>query len=183
MDAVASPMPQSLHTPRLRLSMFTPTDAEALHALFSDAATHTIGNGPVQSLEDTQVWNRRRTQRYAEHGLAWSAVRLHEDERLVGNAGLFFGRTGDEPEIGYEITAGLRGRGYATEAAGAVVRAAGGAGWPRLWATVRPANAASLAVLGRLHFQQESVQQDQKGDLVYLSLQTKHLLTGGSQAH
>lgn len=172
MGVVTSPMPRSLLTPRLRLSTFTMADVDALHAIFSDPATHTIGDGAVRSVDETRAWVERRAQRYADHGVAWYAVRGHEDDRLIGNAGLFFGRTGEEPEIGYEIAVGLRGRGYATEAAGAVVTAAGEAGWSRLWATVRPRNAASLAVLSRLHFQQQDIRHDQKGALVFLSLAT-----------
>lgn len=57
-----------------------------------------------------------------------------------------------EPEIAYEFLARYWGSGYATEAAGAFVDLARTAGYPRLWATVRDWNAASLRVLEKLGF-------------------------------
>jgi len=59
---------------------------------------------------------------------------------------------GDEPELAFELLRRAWGRGYATEAAQAVVADARGRGIPALVAGVRAWNAASLRVLDKLGF-------------------------------
>ena len=58
----------------------------------------------------------------------------------------------DEPELAYELLRAAHGRGYATEAARAVVAWASEAGYRRLWAGVWDWNAASRRVLEKLGF-------------------------------
>lgn len=87
---------------------------------------------------------------------------------LIGNSGLFIGRTGDEPEFGFEIAADHQGRGYGTAAARAVVEEAHRAGFSRLWATVRPANIASMTAVRRVGFREHHTEHDHKGELAYL---------------
>jgi RimJ/RimL family protein N-acetyltransferase len=55
-----------------------------------------------------------------------------------------------EVEVGWHLHPDSWGRGYATEAAGAVVEHAFAAGLPEVYAVVRPGNEASLAVCRRL---------------------------------
>jgi RimJ/RimL family protein N-acetyltransferase len=55
-----------------------------------------------------------------------------------------------EVEVGWHLHPDSWGHGYATEAAGAVVEHAFGAGLPEVYAVVRPGNEASLAVCRRL---------------------------------
>jgi RimJ/RimL family protein N-acetyltransferase len=74
----------------------------------------------------------------------------------------------DEPEIAYELLRRFHGRGYATEAARALVDAAAATGRQRLWSTVRPSNAASLRVLEKIGFRTDHVTTDDQGDVIYL---------------
>ncbi len=87
-------------------------------------------------------------------GLTVLAVEVRETGALVGYCGLFAvdGRPPDEPELAYELLAAAHGRGYATEAARAVVDWARENGYPRLWADVWDWNTASLRVLEKLGF-------------------------------
>lgn len=148
-----------LRTDRLELSLFTASDLDGVHRLFSDAATHSIGAGPHHDLQETRDWIERRQRAYADHGLAWYAVRLTGQQSIIGNCGLLVGRkSAEEPEIGYEIDAALRGRRYASEAVAAVLRESDLSGPSKLWATVRPGNLASLAILRRSGFVQELVE-------------------------
>ncbi len=88
---------------------------------------------------------------------------------LLGNCGVFAGRTGpDEPEIGYEIRRSRQGQGLAGEAAQAVLDEALSSGIPRIWATIRPHNTASQRVATRIGMQHHSVGTDSKGRLLYL---------------
>lgn len=151
----------------LTLHVLTLSDARELHVIFSDPATHTIGGGAVSDIEDTRSWLRRRDERRQQHGVAWYGVRL-PDGTLIGSAGLFIGRTGAEPEIGFEIRSLDQGQGHGSRAAAAVVAEAHRAGFARVWATVRPRNLASLRSLARVGFVQERVEDDERGSLVYL---------------
>ncbi len=62
----------------------------------------------------------------------------------MGTCGAFLGRCGEEPEIGYEIALSRRGHGFAPEAAGLVTHTCHAAGHAQIWATIRPANIASV---------------------------------------
>lgn len=87
------------------------------------------------------------------------AVELRGTGEVVGYCGLVFGGNapGEEPELAFELLAAAQGRGYATEAAAAVVGWAREAGYPRLWAGVWEWNTASRRVLAKLGFVERSV--------------------------
>lgn len=167
MEAIVPRMAQTLRAGELTLRVLSLDDLDDLHDIFSDAATHTIGDGPVKSIEETSDWLHRRDERREQHGVAWYAVR-RADGALVGNAGLFIGRTGPHPEIGFEVRHADQGQGYGGAAAAAVVAEAHRAGFPEVWATVREWNAASLRALARIGFEQSRVEADPRGALVYL---------------
>ncbi len=128
-------MADELAAGELLLRAFTVGDADELHPIFSDPLTHTVGNGPIQYIEQTREWLRRRAERRNLHGVVWYGVR-RIDNTLIGNAGLFIGRTGSDPELGFEVRHQYQGRGYGRLAAVAVVNEAHHAGFSRIWATV-----------------------------------------------
>lgn len=166
-----SPTTMSAHlvTARLELRPFGPRDGDELHEIFADPATNTVGGGPFTARAHTSRWIERRLDVRARYGLAWYAVRDRESGVLLGNCGILPGRTGPvEPEIGYLIRRADQGRGLATEAATAVLAAAFAAGITRVWATIRPANSASLRVAAALGMVTDAVRADEKGPLVHL---------------
>ena len=75
---------------------------------------------------------------------------FHGPPELIGRA-----------EIGYSVFQKFRGRGFATEAAGALVQWAFQSGEKRVYASVSPTNAPSLAVVRRLGFTQVGTQADE----------------------
>lgn len=163
-------MRKAVDTSRLALRPFGQHDGEELHEIFSDPQTHTIGDGPLTSLEQTRDWIDRRVEDQLRSGLLWYAVRERVSGLLLGNCGVFIGRTGpEEPEIGYEIRRPHQGRGFAGEAARAVLHEALSAGIPRVWATIRPHNTASLRVAAKIGLQRLSIRTDLKGPLIYLA--------------
>jgi RimJ/RimL family protein N-acetyltransferase len=158
-------MPVVLQSKRLSLRILGTADLDPVHALFSSDG-HTIGDGPIGDRGVTLEWLKRRTLLYEERGLAWYGLR-DGDGSFVGNCGVFGGRCGDEPEIGYEIAQSRRGRGYAAEAVSAVTHAAHAAGQARLWATIRPWNVVSVRTAVANEYRFVRCEPDAKGDLEY----------------
>ena len=157
-------MPPALVSDRLTLRLLGPEHLDVVHALFSSDG-HTIGDGPVHDRAATAAWLARRQQRFHEVGLAWYGL-WDGNETFVGNCGVFTAaRCGHEPEIGYEIALAHRRRGFATEAARAVTDAAHAAGHHRLWATVRPANLASVRTLRSIGYTFVRTAADLRGPL------------------
>ena len=109
------------------------------------------------------------------------ALALREPGRpMIGHAG-FHGppginalRAADAVEVGYTVLPDFRGRGYATEAAGALIEWAHAAhGIRRFIASVAPGNVASLALVGRLGFVQTGSQWDEEdGEELVFELRT-----------
>ncbi len=161
-------MSPSLRTTRLKLDAFTADDAVELHALFADPDTHTIGSGPFTAFEQTERWIANRVTAQHDHGLCWYALRCLETGLMIGNCGMLTGRTGfEEPEIGYMIHAPHRDRGYATEAAAAVLQQCQAAGLRRVWASIRPHNIASRHIVTRLGMRLGRTDNDERGELLF----------------
>ncbi|WP_433789858.1 GNAT family N-acetyltransferase [Actinoplanes sp. CA-252034] len=158
-------------TARLLLGAFVPS-----HVLLSDPLTNTVGAGPFTELGQTERWIRNRVAFRESHGLCWYAVRERENNTLIGNCGLLSRRTGvGEPEIGYLISAGHRGRGLASEAAEAVLAECRSAGLPRIRASLRPHNLASRRIVERLGLHFDRTGHDERGalDLWLVDLSTR----------
>lgn len=159
-------MVASLRADGLALDRVQATDFGWLHELFSGSG-HTIGNGPIADEDETREWLAGRDRRYEQLGVAWYAIRTAGDVP-IGTCGAFVGlRCGADPEIGYEVHPSYRGKGYAKTAAEATTRAIHEAGHPRVWATIRPANCASLHVVEALGYHLIKTETDSKGELRY----------------
>jgi RimJ/RimL family protein N-acetyltransferase len=96
------------------------------------------------------------------------AVVRKDGADVIGYCGLISRAhgSGDEPELAYELMQAAHGRGYATEAAQAVVDWVEAVGYQRLWAGVREWNLASRRVLQKLGFREtgEVVRDARYGD-------------------
>ena len=110
-----------LETPRLLLRPFGPGDAPLVHRVYSDPEVmRYVATGPMADLSVTE----RLLQDYEAHqkrlGYSFWAVIERESGSLIGDAGLYRTPTG-EVELGYTLGVAWWGRGYATEAARAVL--------------------------------------------------------------
>ena len=142
-----------LVTPRLRLRAWTTRrdDLARLCDIYGrPEVTRWLGGSP-------RVGPVELVARWAEVGRAdprfgcW-AVEVRADPPVVAGTVLLKPLPGGvgEVEVGWHLHPDCWGRGYATEAARAVVDHAFGAGLPEVYAVVRPGNEASLAVCRRL---------------------------------
>jgi [ribosomal protein S5]-alanine N-acetyltransferase len=109
------------------------------------------------------------SQRWLVRGLV-----LRESGTMVGHAGFHGppGTTGlDDPakvEIGYSVFPAFRGRGYATEAAAALMDWAEGEGIHRFVFSIGPWNEPSLAIARKLGFVQTGEHWDEQDGLEHV---------------
>jgi ribosomal-protein-alanine N-acetyltransferase len=142
-----------LTTARLRLRPFTAADRAAIHAIYADPEVmRHVGHGPHRSPADTDAALQAFARMLDQRGISFVAVEERATGRLIGDAGLYpVEGAADEVELGYTLARDAWGRGYATEAAGALLEHARTAlGVWRVVATVDPANAASRHVVEKL---------------------------------
>lgn len=142
-----------LETGRLRLRDVTPADAPFMLELLNSAGfIENIGDRGVRTLEDAQAYIRDRViGSYQANGFGMWLVEA--GGQAVGLAGLVKREGLDRPDVGYAFLADAWGRGYAQEAAAAVMGyARGELGLGPLAAITAPENYASMAVLRKVGF-------------------------------
>lgn len=163
---MARPMPERIETERLILRPWTDAD-DAWHRVMITERDRPPDD--PASYSTRVVAEQRRRMEAQGFGLYVIEVRAESDP--IGYCGLVVGRsTHAEPELAYELPRRAHRKGYATEAARAVVRAAASAGRTRLWATVGAWNAPSLRVLDRLGFVRDRIDHDDGGEVVWSRL-------------
>ena len=173
----------TLSTPRLQLREIVASDAPALLAIHADReAMKWFGSDPPEDLEGAArtIAGFAALRGLPSPGLRWGIV--HADPRrggeLLGSCGVFRWNRGWRTCLtGYELARHAQGQGYMSEALRAVFDWAFHAlAVERIEAQVHPANAASLALLGRLGFVREGLLREggywlgARHDLVQLGL-------------
>ena len=160
------PVRPPLLTSRLRLRAWTEGDVDAVFALLgSNATMGSMRAGRVHSRDEAAAWLRRRIDQHRVVGLTMWALEQQADDRLVGACGLF--PQGESLELAYIVDHRFRGRGYATEAAIAVVtEGAQARPGSRIYATIRPGKAASQVVAERSGLRPRERITDDFGDLL-----------------
>ncbi len=143
---------RQLETPRLVLRPIAPADWPAIHRYMSDpVVTRWLPEGRLDEAQ-AQAFARKNAGRSAKA----VAVIERESAELVGHMVFhpWFGLA--THEIGWAIASGRQGRGYATEAARALIDFAFGAlRCHRMVATCQPQNVASWRVMEKLGMRRE----------------------------
>ena len=142
-----APMPVRVETERLILTPEEPGDAGWFTELLNTRGTGTFT--VADALERIHVM----TDTIDTTGIGALVLRKRPDEEALGYTAIVIGRCSlEEPELAYELLPRAHGRGYATEAARALLDAAFGTGRSRIWATIGSGNAPSLRVAEKLGF-------------------------------
>ncbi|MEU7037645.1 GNAT family N-acetyltransferase [Streptomyces sp. NPDC046237] len=153
-----------LETARLILRPWAESDAAEFRALLSERGKET------PTVEHTRTAIAKLLSATESTGIALLPIQRREEGDFIGYCGLIIGRsTVEEPEIAYELFQRAHGRGYATEAAAAVLDAAVETGRRRLWATVGAWNTPSFRVLEKLGFERDHVSTEENGEVVWLT--------------
>ncbi len=148
-----------IRTERLILRRFGGSDLDAFHAYHSLAETARFLPGPAK----TYTQSMERVGRYANFVFAkegdWVALAVEaaDDGGLQGEVVLKWLPGYGQGEVGWSLAPGARGKGYATEAAAAVLRLGfEELGMHRIEARLDELNTASAALCCRLGMRQEA---------------------------
>lgn len=142
-----------LETDRLALDEFTLGDAPyILEALSEPSFIENIGDRGLVTLEDARAFLEAGPfAGYREFGHHMWRVSEKAGGQTVGMCGLIKREGLDDVDVGYAFLPRFWGRGYAEEAAAACVDwGLRVKGYPRIVAIIKPGNAASAKVLGKL---------------------------------
>jgi [ribosomal protein S5]-alanine N-acetyltransferase len=148
-----------IETERLIIRPLRLDDAHDLHELYSDAKAMRFLEADVpQTIVESRAWVQSKIDLFERDGgmSLWALVE-RESGRVIGDAGLQWEEIGGarELDLGCRLIGRLHGRGLATEASAAILRAAFGAGVIRVTAQTALDNDAALHVLRRLGFRVE----------------------------
>lgn len=150
--------PFSIETEHLRLRAVAWNDLEDLVRLHDDPLV-----ARYMGVRDRDWYEWRiaaSLEEWAERGHGFVSILDSNDGRFLGRTGLKYWPEFGETELGWVLRPEARGRGFATEAAAAVLS------WgferfdfPCITAMIRPDNAASIAVAERLGM--EPIREDE----------------------
>src|SRR5688500_24566 len=166
-------MPLPIFTTRLAIRAYEPGDLQQLHAvLYSDDAAMALLGGP-RDLSGTRAALERSMNQQDLAGYSFWPVFERESGLMVGEAGLFpLAPDGPDVALGYAFGAPYWGRGYATEAASAVLTEAfGPLDLDRVVAITREANLGSRRVLTKLGFRMEGLRHVWGAEQLFFTLQ------------
>lgn len=158
-----------LLTPRLRIRALARTDADAMFEVYSDPlGMRYVDDGAPIERPDVDSWIQKTERNYEARGYGMFAIEELEGEAVVGFIGLVHPGDQEEPELKYALLRSRWGRGYATEAARALVafgRATLGLG--RIIATADPEHTASHRVLEKAGFTRGAPRFDEQGEIAF----------------
>lgn len=142
-----------IETDRLRLRPFTLDDLPTVEALMADVEFMQWSvAGPLEPAEALAKLEAGIAC-HETHGFSKLALALKGQPELIGYCGLGPERIDGAciPELGFRLRPECRGKGYATEAARAVIEDAfGRLALPEVFAYVDPGNAPSRRVIDKL---------------------------------
>jgi RimJ/RimL family protein N-acetyltransferase len=142
---------KAIETARLRIRRIVPSDVTAMFAVYGDAESmRYVADGQPLTFERCEQWVRVTEKNYAVRGYGMFALEERATGEVVGFAGLVHPGGQEEAELKYALARPHFGRGYATEAAIALLEYGRTVVQTRrIIATADPGNVASHRVLGK----------------------------------
>jgi [ribosomal protein S5]-alanine N-acetyltransferase len=150
--------PERLETQRLILRRPEMSDAQAIFTRYAadPEVTRYVAFPRHQTLADTEAFVTFSKASWAEHPAGAYLIFSRADGKLLGGTGLKF-ESHDCASTGYILARDSWGKGYATEAVGAMVTLATSLSLQRLYALCHAAHRASAHVLEKSGFIRESL--------------------------
>jgi RimJ/RimL family protein N-acetyltransferase len=140
-----------IDTPRLRLTPIEAADAAEMANVLADEALYTFIGGTPPTADELEARYRGWLLGAPRVGEAWHnwVIRLAESGAAVGHLQATLVDAGRAADIAWVVGTAWQGRGYATEAATALVGWLESSGVSMITALVKPANLASARVAER----------------------------------
>lgn len=160
-----------LETERLTLRYLEMSDAEFILGLLNEPSFHRyIGDKGVRTLDDAREYIRSGPRAsYEENGFGLYCTEITADHTPIGICGLVKRPQLDDPDVGFAFLPAFWSRGYATEAAAAVLRyGREDLEIERIVAITSPDNDASARVLVKIGLGESTLTRLQDGDPVKL---------------
>jgi len=141
-----------IRTPRLAMRRFTLDDADFILALVNDPDwIRNIGDRKVRTLDEAREYLVKGPMAlYERLGFGLYLVALKQTGERIGMCGLVKRAGLDHVDIGFAFLPAWRGKGFAEEAARAVLAHARDLGLEKVVAIVSPENAPSIRLLERI---------------------------------
>lgn len=166
-----------LETARLILRPFNKNDVDSVFAMRSSKDVMHFIREPQTRRDEAQSWIDLVSSRWEKEKIGFCAVIEKSSGEFIGWCGLWRLKETDEIEIGYALVKDFRGKGCASEAAGAFLTY----GFEELnleeiVAVARPENRASWRVMQRLGMTYDYTGKFYERDLVHYSITKKEFL-------
>ena len=142
-----------IETERLRLRPVTVDDADLMLAIWNDPAfIRNVSDRGIRTVEQAREAIEGGAQKlFEDYGYGPYCMSLKSDGTMIGICGLFKRDNLEDPDIGFGVLPDYCGKGYAGEAAAAVVYfARNELGIAVLKAIVSPTNAPSIGLIKKL---------------------------------
>jgi [ribosomal protein S5]-alanine N-acetyltransferase len=146
-----------LDTERLTLRELTQDDADFIVAQLNDPDfIRNVADRGVRTAEAARAYILKGPMAsYRRHGFGLLLVQMKDSRTPIGICGLIKRDALDDVDIGFAFLPPYRSRGFALEAAMAIVGLARTLGLARIVAIVSPHNADSMRLLDKLGFRRE----------------------------
>ncbi len=165
-----------IYTDRLFLRKMNMDDFDALYKILAD--TNIMQHYPyIFDEERVRSWIERNMKRYTENGFGLWAVCLKDTGEMIGDCGLTLQLIDGEmlPEIGYHIRANCQRKGYAKEAAKAVLDwAFKNTDYPAFYSYCKYTNTASIKTAESIGMHFEKEYPDPANEITHVSVITRN---------
>ena len=142
-----------METERLQMRAVSVDDAELMLAVWNDPAfIRNVLDRGIRTVEQAREAIEGGAQKlFDDYGYGPYSMSLKSDDTMIGICGLFRRENLEDPDIGFSVLPDYCGKGYAGEAAAAVVdHARNELGIGVLVAIVSPTNAPSIGLIEKL---------------------------------
>ena len=149
-----------IETERLVLTHLADRDAEFIRGLLNEPSfIRYVGDRGVRTADDARRYMQDGpVASYARYGFGLLRVALKAGDTPIGICGVLRRDTLPDPDLGFSLLPAWWSKGYAYEAASAVMQQArGGLGLGRILAITSVDNEPSIRLLGKLGFQFEQM--------------------------
>jgi ribosomal-protein-alanine N-acetyltransferase len=163
-----------LKTERLILRPMTKDDVEDVFTMRRDDEIMRFIREPVVSRKEAEDWINMISSRWTKNGIGFCGIIEKTSGKFAGWCGLWQLKENQEIEVGYAIVKDFWRKGFASEAAKAILKYAfDELNLEKIVAVARPENAGSRGVMEKIGMRFDYIGKFYDRDLVHYSITKK----------